>query len=233
MVPDNSAGIPRVPAYSGIRLSASNPGYGAFTLCGPPFQTVPPRLPQTSRRTLLPRHARRHAAGLGYSPFARRYWGNRFYFLLLRVLRCFSSPRSPPGNHRGDGIAPAGLPHSDIRASTGICPSARLFAACHVLLRLREPRHPPCALRQFRLFLYSRPSPVISPFGPWRTGTDFADSKLVHRSSGTRPVSSFVFVFACAMISASLPGAVSWRSLVSTRFVCLCLSLSPVHSLHR
>ena len=45
-----------------------------------------------------------------------------------------------------DGIPAAGLPHSDIRGSMGICPSPRLFAACHVLLRLREPRHPPCAL---------------------------------------------------------------------------------------
>ena len=29
---------------------------------------------------------------MGSSPFARRYLGNRFYFLFLRVLRCFSSP---------------------------------------------------------------------------------------------------------------------------------------------
>ena len=34
-------------------------------------------------------------AGLGSSPFARRYLGNRYYFLFLRVLRCFSSPRLP------------------------------------------------------------------------------------------------------------------------------------------
>ena len=32
--------------------------------------------------------------GLGSSPFARRYSGNRSLFLLLRVLRCFSSPGS-------------------------------------------------------------------------------------------------------------------------------------------
>ena len=32
--------------------------------------------------------------GLGSSPFARHYLGNHFYFLFLRVLRCFSSPRS-------------------------------------------------------------------------------------------------------------------------------------------
>ena len=32
--------------------------------------------------------------GLGSSNFARRYFRNRFFFLLLRVLRCFSSPGS-------------------------------------------------------------------------------------------------------------------------------------------
>ena len=37
-------------------------------------------------------------AGLGCSPVARRYWGNHFCFLFLRVLRCFSSPGSPPHN---------------------------------------------------------------------------------------------------------------------------------------
>ena len=29
---------------------------------------------------------------LGYSPFARRYWGNHFCSLFLRLLRCFTSP---------------------------------------------------------------------------------------------------------------------------------------------
>ena len=33
-------------------------------------------------------------AGLGSSHFARRYSGNRSFFLFLRVLRCFSSPGS-------------------------------------------------------------------------------------------------------------------------------------------
>ena len=32
--------------------------------------------------------------GLGSSSFARHYLRNRFYFLFLWVLRCFSSPRS-------------------------------------------------------------------------------------------------------------------------------------------
>ena len=38
----------------------------------------------------------RNTTGLGSSPFARHYWGNHSYFLFLRVLRCFSSPRLPP-----------------------------------------------------------------------------------------------------------------------------------------
>ena len=47
------------------------------------------------------------------------------------------------------GLQPAGLPHSDIRGSRIICISPRLFAAYHVLHRLREPRHPPSALAYF------------------------------------------------------------------------------------
>ena len=47
------------------------------------------------------------------------------------------------------GLLPAGLPHSDIPGSGDICSSPGLFAAYHVLPRLREPRHPPCALSYF------------------------------------------------------------------------------------
>ena len=42
-----------------------------------------------------------------------------------------------------------GFPHSDIRGSKAICASPQLFAAYHVLHRLMEPRHPPCALLYF------------------------------------------------------------------------------------
>ena len=34
--------------------------------------------------------------GLGSARFARRYFGHRCFFLFLRLLRCFSSPGSPP-----------------------------------------------------------------------------------------------------------------------------------------
>ena len=35
------------------------------------------------------------SVGLGSSPFARHYLGNDYYFLFLRLLRCFSSPGLP------------------------------------------------------------------------------------------------------------------------------------------
>jgi hypothetical protein len=41
---------------------------------------------------------------------------------------------------------PRGFPHSEIPGSLPACGSPRLIAACHVLLRLLLPRHPPCAL---------------------------------------------------------------------------------------
>ena len=72
--------------------------------------------------------------GLGSFPFARHYLGNHCYFLFLRVLRCFSSPRLPP--NQGNRVAAVGLSHSDIPGSKVICTSPELFAAYHVLLRL-------------------------------------------------------------------------------------------------
>ena len=44
------------------------------------------------------------------------------------------------------GFYPRGFPHSEIPGSKPACGSPRLIAACHVLLRLLLPRHPPCAL---------------------------------------------------------------------------------------
>src|SRR5690606_16670557 len=42
-----------------------------------------------------------------------------------------------------------GLPHSETRGSIRVCRSPRFIAACRVLHRLWEPRHPPCALLYF------------------------------------------------------------------------------------
>ncbi len=64
--------------------------------CHPLWPAVPGRSVELSSA----RGARNPGAnpGLGCSVFARRYWRNRCLFLFLRVLRCFSSPRSlcPP-----------------------------------------------------------------------------------------------------------------------------------------
>ena len=53
------------------------------------------------------------------------------------------------------GFLPIGFPHSDIPASRVICTSTGLFAAYHVLRRLREPRHPPSALLLLFIFNWS------------------------------------------------------------------------------
>ena len=71
------------------------------------------------------------------------------YFLFLQVLRCFSSLRSPPTIGRIPALQAGGLSHSEIRGSRDICSYPRLIAAYHVLHRLHEPRHPPCALIHF------------------------------------------------------------------------------------
>ena len=41
---------------------------------------------------------------------------------------------------------PSGFPHSDIFGSSLVANSPKLFAGCHVFLRLLLPRHSPCAL---------------------------------------------------------------------------------------
>ena len=126
--------------------------YRAVTFCGGPFQAlrlciylVTPRgvssplrqNPTTPRRQRLQAWHRR---GLGCSLFAHRYWGNRFCFLFLGVLRCFSSPRWP-----GQGyvftlpcmsITPCRLPHSEIPGSK---PVWRLPEAYRSLPRLSSP----------------------------------------------------------------------------------------------
>ena len=80
-------------------------GYRTLTLYGTVFQrfhlcsTIPPAVlpnrPITPHNTVQPTPAGFQLHGLDSSLFAHRYSGNRFCFLFLRVLRWFSSPRSP------------------------------------------------------------------------------------------------------------------------------------------
>ena len=66
--------------------------YGAFTLFRLPFQI------SSADLAFLPQVLYPHGIStvrLGSSNFARHYFRNRFFFLFLRVIRCFSSPGSP------------------------------------------------------------------------------------------------------------------------------------------
>jgi hypothetical protein len=67
--------------------------------------------------------------GLGYSHFARHYSGNHYCFLFLRILRCFSSPGSPPDCSGFHVFNMKGFP---IRKST----DQRLFAPHHGISQL-------------------------------------------------------------------------------------------------
>ena len=105
MVLPASRRVPRVPRYLGTRQESLIPfAYGACTLYRRPFQIV-----RLGTRFITLRRRRNdatsgpatpsiqrlrawHIDGLGCSLFARRYWGNRFCFIFLRVLRWFTSP---------------------------------------------------------------------------------------------------------------------------------------------
>ena len=77
-----------------LTRSASFFAYRALTVSGRPSQTA--RLNFTSTLLSAPQpRAELPPRGLGSSRFAHHYSWNRVFFLLLQVLRCFSSPRSP------------------------------------------------------------------------------------------------------------------------------------------
>ena len=109
MVLPDSHRVPRVPWYLGSSPRESKSfRLQVYHLLRPAFPglfsydsncSLPDRAATPSSAVPLPpmHNARRleHAQGLGSSLFARRYWGNRFCFLFLRVLRWFTSPGSP------------------------------------------------------------------------------------------------------------------------------------------
>ena len=121
--------------------------YGPFTLCGPTFQTVPvpdmmlvtgpttPAAPQRDRFRLF--------------PFRSPLLWESIFLSLPAGTKMFQFPAFAPSIRMVTGLQPAGLPHSDISGSIPVCGSPELFAAYHVLLRLRKPRHPPFALLLF------------------------------------------------------------------------------------
>ena len=164
------SGLPRFPQGFSCPVVLGNRvqgvravfAYGAITRSGGPFQIlrltvglVTPRRVRSSSDP-APQLPTGNACGLsrrsslGFSPFARRYLGNRGCFLFLEVLRCFSSLGSPHAAYVFSGgyasITSRGFPHSGIRGSVPACGFPRLIAACHALHRFLAPRHPPSAL---------------------------------------------------------------------------------------
>ena len=93
MVPPTSHKVPRVSWYSGTCPAGLTFAYGALTPYGRLSQNRSAGLTSPLRRPVTPECTH---PGLGSSAFARRYLRNRCFFLFLRVLRCFSSPGSPP-----------------------------------------------------------------------------------------------------------------------------------------
>ena len=91
MVPPTSHKVPRVSWYFGSCSLSTDFAYGAFTLSGWLSQNHSAIRSTHLLQSVTPVCTH---TGLGSSHFARRYSGNRCFFLFLRVLRCVRSPGS-------------------------------------------------------------------------------------------------------------------------------------------
>ena len=91
MGPPASYRVSRVRYYSGATWLVSDFVYGSFTLFAWLFQNHSTISLNTFWWSATPKNK---SFGLASFPFARRYLGNRCFFLLLELLRCFSSAGS-------------------------------------------------------------------------------------------------------------------------------------------
>ena len=164
MVPADSRRISRVLRYSGVAwISKNGFAYGAVTLCGRASLRV--RLPVKSITVGNPTTpgGASPRPRFGLFRFRSPLLAESLLFSLPAGTEMFQFPAFAPAS-AGDGIAPAGFPHSEIRASTGICPLTRLFAAYHVLLRLREPQASPVRPYLLSFFLFAFSNMTFSRF---------------------------------------------------------------------
>ena len=148
MVPADSRKIPRVPRYSGYHYASFSFEYRTITVYGPIFQ-----------RVLLTKFL---ATSWSYNPniaVTTLVWANPRSLATTRgIINLFSLPAGTKMFQFPafalcycivTVLQTAGLSHSEIFGSKVICTCPKLIAAYHVLHRLREPRHPPCALAYF------------------------------------------------------------------------------------
>ena len=153
MVPPDSDRVPPAPPYSGFGLGSRrvsrkglSPSMARLSRQVPLSVCSPCRPPYNPARAATPA-----VWALPLSLAATR--GVTVVFLSSDYLDV--SVRRVGLLIRMTGLLPVGFPHSGIRGSTAVRASPRLIAACRALPRLREPRHPPCALRYL-----SRTAPV-------------------------------------------------------------------------
>ena len=146
MGPPASDRATRVRPYSGSLPQASHFAYGIFTLSDAQFHASSAMF----RSPLQVRNPRCKHLVWPLSRSLAATWEIDVSFsscgyLDVSVLRVSSSCTTLL-MHVCPHITVGGFPHSDICGSRDMCSSPQLFAACHVLLRLPVPRHPPCAL---------------------------------------------------------------------------------------
>ena len=90
MVPDTSGRIPRAPPYSGSLLMPLHDfGYGSFTLFASPSQVIP----LSCHVHFLAGPITPPSRWFGLLRFRSPLLTESIFFLLLQVLRCFSSLR--------------------------------------------------------------------------------------------------------------------------------------------
>ena len=111
MVPDNSAGIPRVPAYSGGPPVLFRFGYGALTPSGPAFQPVPLASEKPLRTPITPTRASRHRR-FGLFPVRSPLLGESLLLSLPAGTKMFQFPAFAPSSgwcrDRSRRVAPFG-----------------------------------------------------------------------------------------------------------------------------
>ena len=149
MVPADSPRIPRVPGYSGaaspmIRISLT----GLSPSAAPLSSGFCYALHSASSAVLQPRAARRHAPGLGWCGFARRYFRNHWFVFSSSGYLDVSVPRVRPSKIAVPESPPAGCPirksaHQRVFAPTrGLSQLVTSFVASESLGILHAPFSP-------------------------------------------------------------------------------------------
>ena len=121
-----------------FRVRGCHPLWPAF-----PRRSAIVRLSSRNDLTLQP-HSGSNLSGLGFSHFARHYFGNVLFSSGYLDVSVPPVPLFTLLVHvKMTEVRSVGFPHSDVPGSALVHSSPGLFAVSHVLLRHSAPRHPP------------------------------------------------------------------------------------------